>query len=276
MNDNEKQLEFDIYSGGKMMSVNVRMELGCYEGTRNLCMNLYSDEIESTGHFLTVTENLFVPMERNQAYLLPDYSLEEVLNFLKKYDLVELTNKVRYSGISGYPLASFKEENLKKYDPEGYRNYEKMQREEEPLQMVSYPSKIKTLEYQWFYGKEKLALSVNTYFSGKGIQIDLYSKEGRIWEPFGYLTVNLPGYSLEPNEAFIDDFSSKEKLQFIEQHKLGKVLSQKGFSGRGQYALVAFDLNRLAEFDRVGVEKLRRENGLVEIPKKNVQPKKSR
>lgn len=44
----------------------------------------------------------------------------------------------------------------------------------------------------------------------------------------------------------------------------------------GQYAMVAFDLDRLAQFDRVGVEKLRQENGLLEIPQKKVKHKKSR
>lgn len=276
MDDEEKLLEFPMYSGGKMQSVKVRIELGCYEGTRNICMNLYSDEIGGTDNFLTVTENLFVPMERNQAYLSPGYLLTEVLDFLKKYDLGELTGETRCSGVLAYPLFSFKEENLKKYDPDGYRIYEKMQMKEEPLQIVEDPQETRTLEYQWSYGDEQLAIGINRYLYGNGIQIGLYNREDGEWNAYGDLTVNLPGYCLKPNEAFIDSFCSREKLRFIEQHKLGKVLPQRGYSGMEQYALVSFDLNRLAEFDRVGVEKLRRENGLLEITQKEVQPKKSR
>lgn len=276
MDDEEKLLEFDMHSAGKTQSVNVRIELGCYEGTRNICMNLYSDEIDGMDNFLTVTENLFVPVERNQAYLCPGYPLTDVLDFLKKYDLGELAGETRCSGILTYPLFTFKEEKLKKYDPDGYRIYEKMQMQEEPLQTVKDPEKIRTLEYKWNYGDEELAISVGTYSYGKGIYIGLYSRQEGEWDSYGDLTVNLPGYCLEPNEAFIDGFCSQEKLEFIKQHKLGKVLPQKGRSGMGQYAVVAFDLDRLAQFDRVGVEKLRQENGLLEIPQKEAKHKKSR
>ena len=78
--------------------------------------------------------------------------------------------------------------------------------------------------------------------------------------------MNLPAYSLEPNEAFISDFDSKNKLAFIKKHKIGKVLPWKGRSGYCQYAVVAFDLNRLSQYDKEGVERFCKARG-IELPK---------
>ena len=43
-------------------------------------------------------------------------------------------------------------------------------------------------------------------------------------EAFADMTVNLPGYSLDPGEAFISGDISKDLLRFIKENKLGKVL----------------------------------------------------
>lgn len=124
---------------------------------------------------------------------------------------------------------------------------------------------INTLSYDWEYGKEELALKVDSYNRGGGIYIGLFCKsEDGEWESFSDLTVNLPGYSLEPEEAFIEDLCSKENLAFIERHKLGKVLPETGHSGMCEYALVSFDLERLAEFDWEGIAEYRRSWGLEE------------
>ena len=49
-----------------------------------------------------------------------------------------------------------------------------------------------TLEYNWELGTEKIALEVAEYMHGSGLYIGMLSKEGRVWESFGDLTVNLP------------------------------------------------------------------------------------
>lgn len=127
----------------------------------------------------------------------------------------------------------------------------------------------KTLSYDWEFGREELVIKVDRYTYG-GLYVGLYNKEEHNLEPFADLTVNLPGYSLEPDEAFIDDFCSKDKLKFIKQHKLGrKKLSEVGRSGRCEYALVAFDLKRLEKFDRDGVAEYRRSMGL-EVQKTSI------
>lgn len=51
----------------------------------------------------------------------------------------------------------------------------------------------------------------------------------------------------KPNEAYIDNFLSKESLRFIKKHKLGVILPEIGFSGYCTYAKVAFDMERLRE-----------------------------
>ena len=89
--------------------------------------------------------------------------------------------------------------------------------------------------------------------------------------------VNLPMSSMippEPNEAYIDNFSSKEKLRFIKAHKLGDILPEVGFSGYCTYAKVAFDMERLRDLDPKGVEEYLQRRKEQDAPKKETKPKK--
>lgn len=115
----------------------------------------------------------------------------------------------------------------------------------------------KTLGYDWEYGHKELMLKVDSYAYGGGLYIELTEMENGVEESFADLTINLVQMSAEVNEAYIDSFSSESKLKFIKKHKLGKVLPERGYSGRGVYYKVAFDLDRLAEFDKEGVERYR-------------------
>ena len=87
------------------------------------------------------------------------------------------------------------------------------------------------------------------------------------------MTVNLPGYSLDPGEAFISGDISKDLLRFIKENKLGKVLPYQVKSGYGKYSAVAFDLEKLKAFDPKGVAEFREEWNL---PDKKPVKKKSR
>lgn len=109
---------------------------------------------------------------------------------------------------------------------------------------------------EWPYGQEEIQLEIATYASGKGLYIGMLAKDedSGVWESFSDLTVNLPTEKIEPNEAFIEDFSSKEKIKFIRKHKLGKILPEKGHSGFCTYAKVAFNLKRLEEVDPEGMK----------------------
>ena len=119
----------------------------------------------------------------------------------------------------------------------------------------------KTLRYNWEFGRETVAIRVSSYRNNGNLYVGLCHKEGREWEDFGDVTINLPYQFLEPNEAF------------IKEHKLGKVLNETGRSGYATYQKVAFDLARLAEFDPEGVAEHCRFAG-IEVPKEKPQKTK--
>ena len=96
------------------------------------------------------------------------------------------------------------------------------------------------LGYDWEMGHEEIKLEIGTYYAGKGLYIGMLAKEDGVWESFSDLTINLPFERSDVHEAFIQDFGSKEKLKFIQKHKLGKILSERGHSGFCTYAKVAF------------------------------------
>ena len=136
---------------------------------------------------------------------------------------------------------------------------------------------IKTLVFDWEFGHEALALEVSSYANNGCLYIGLHNKTEEGFDQFGNLTVNLPMSSMippEPNEAYIDHFLSKENLRFIKKHKLGVVLPEIGFSGYCAYAKVAFDMERLREFDPKGVEGYLQRRKEQDAPKKETKPKK--
>lgn len=136
---------------------------------------------------------------------------------------------------------------------------------------------IKTLGSDWEFGHEELALEVSSYANNGCLYIGLHNKTEEGFDQFGNLTVNLPMSSMippEPNEAYIDHFLSKENLRFIKKHKLGVVLPEIGFSGYCAYAKVAFDMERLREFDPKGVEGYLQRRKEQDAPKKETKPKK--
>ena len=76
------------------------------------------------------------------------------------------------------------------------------------------------------------------------------------------MTVNLPGYCLEPGTACISGDFSKENIQFIQEHGLGTLLPWKAQSGMEQYAVVKFHLEELRKFDQAGVAAFCNQHGL--------------
>ncbi len=123
---------------------------------------------------------------------------------------------------------------------------------------------VKKVPFNWEFGEETVSLNVADYAYGNGLYIGItnYGEDGPA--PFGDMTVNLPGYSLEPNEAFISGDMSKDLLNFIKENKLGEVLPFEGKSGYGRYKAVAFDMEKLKEFDPKGVSKFMKEHGMPE------------
>jgi hypothetical protein len=136
---------------------------------------------------------------------------------------------------------------------------------------------MKTLGYDWEFGHEELALRVGSYANNGCLYIGLYNKTEDGFDDFADLTVNLPISSMippEPNEAFISNFATESKIQFIKKHKLGVVLPEVGHSGYCTYAKVAFDLERLKEFDPTGVEEHLNQQEQEQQPIEEKKPKK--
>ena len=103
-----------------------------------------------------------------------------------------------------------------------------------------------TLPFHWEFGKEEITLKVSSYAYGNGLAVLMYSQSEGELELFSDLTVNLPGgYGLKTQEAFVSGDFTRDKLAFIQENRLGKVLPGQARSGFATYTPVAFDLSRL-------------------------------
>ena len=99
----------------------------------------------------------------------------------------------------------------------------------------------KKVPFKWEYGEETISLQLGMYANNQRLYIGMITHTEDGAEPFADMTVNLPGYSLDPGEAFISGDISKDLLRFIKENKLGKVLPYQVQSGYGKYSAVAFD-----------------------------------
>ncbi len=113
--------------------------------------------------------------------------------------------------------------------------------------------KLKTLRYDGEYGHEDVIIRVYSYADRNRLYIGLYKEENGECEDFDDLTINLNREDVKENEAFINHNSCKSKLQFIKKYHLGEILPDTAVSGYCTFAKVAFNLDRLAEFDPDGV-----------------------
>ena len=85
-----------------------------------------------------------------------------------------------------------------------------------------------TLPFHWEFGKEEITLKVSSYAYGNGLAVLMYIQSEGELELFSDLTVNLPGgYGLKPQEAFVSGDFTRDKLAFIQENRLGKVLPDK-------------------------------------------------
>lgn len=112
----------------------------------------------------------------------------------------------------------------------------------------------KTLELNYEGIAIEVLLTIGSYAESKNLYIGIYYMEDGEPELFDDLTVALPNSTLELNEGFISGDSTREKLDLIQKYNLGKILNEKGYSGFGAYPKVAFDLEKLAEYDSEGVK----------------------
>ena len=96
----------------------------------------------------------------------------------------------------------------------------------------------KKVPFKWEYGEETISLQLGMYANNQRLYIGMITHTEDGAEAFADMTVNLPGYSLDPGEAFISGDISKDLLRFIKENKLGKVLPYQVQSGYGKYSAV--------------------------------------
>ncbi len=269
-----RELEYERERWGEKYCAKIWMEISAYESDGNICVEFYSEDNNGMAPVIRATEDFSTPLKKNQAFLHDRMANKEDIAFLKKYGLGELTGEVGRCGIRTCPVFEFNEEVLKELDPEGYRRFEEIHNRENREPVKEMPDSVNTLDYHWELGEDKICLYVDSYAYGAGLAIQMYNREdeNEDWDTFADLTVNLSGYCLDPGEAFISGDCSKDKLNFIKDYGLGKVIA-KGHSGFAEYSLVKFNLKKLAEYDRVGVSKYCMENGIKLKEKRAKKPK---
>lgn len=136
---------------------------------------------------------------------------------------------------------------------------------------------IQTLPFNNRFGNYDLALAVKTYEDNGRLAVELLCLEEDYLEPYAMLTVNLPGEAVKPNEAFIKDFDENQGLlQFVLDNHLGTLCPERGFSGFCSYPKIAFDLEKLKELDRKGIEKYLHSAEKKQVRTKTKHKKKER
>lgn len=115
---------------------------------------------------------------------------------------------------------------------------------------------IKTIPYHTPGGDYEITVTVCSFATNARLAVNLLYKDDSYWAPFAFLTENLPKEPLRVNEAFIKDFDeNKGLLDFILQNQFGTLCPEPGHSVFYTYPKVAFDMEKLREFDLEGVEK---------------------
>ena len=115
---------------------------------------------------------------------------------------------------------------------------------------------IKTVSFHSPFGDYELTVAVCAYAQNGQLAVNLLCKEDGFWVPYASLTVNLPKKPLKANEAFIKNFDENEGLlDFVLKNRLGTLCPDRGRSGFCTYPKIAFDMEKLREFDPKGVEK---------------------
>lgn len=136
---------------------------------------------------------------------------------------------------------------------------------------------IQTLPFHNRFGNYDLTLAVETYEDNGRLAVELLCLEEDYLEPYAMLTVNLPGEAVKPNEAFIKDFDENQGLlQFVLDNHLGTLCPERGFSGFYSYPKIAFDMEKLKEFDKEGTEQHLHEVGKRQKAPKNKHKRKER
>lgn len=116
----------------------------------------------------------------------------------------------------------------------------------------------KIVEYTYDGDIYKVGLEIGAYQTNNRLYIGFVT---RIGECFNDLTINLYGYNLQSNQAFIDVNNNQynELLSFIQVNNLGTLNPNiKGISGFCEYPVIDFNFDVLSEFDKQGIEQYKK------------------
>lgn len=107
-----------------------------------------------------------------------------------------------------------------------------------------------------FNGKE-LFLQVSQYVNNGNLAILAYTKE----DLYGDITINLSGYSVDKDEGFINTITKDSGLEkkLIKEGIIKEIITTIKFN-MGKYDLVAFDMEKLKEYDPKGIKQYQEES----------------
>ena len=92
----------------------------------------------------------------------------------------------------------------------------------------------------WDGKKRKVWFEKEKYMNGN-TSLELWCNEG----PYTTVTVNLPNYHLEENEAFIDTNNNPDINQWLSRRGIAKPTFLRGYSGFCSYPMMRFDLSKI-------------------------------
>lgn len=106
----------------------------------------------------------------------------------------------------------------------------------------------KTLKFK----KNNLFIQVTQYRNNGNLAILAYTDE----EPYGDITINLPGYSIDEDEGIINAITKDSGLEqkLIDEGIIKEVITTVNYN-MGKYDFVVFDMEKLKEYDPKGMQK---------------------
>ena len=107
------------------------------------------------------------------------------------------------------------------------------------------------------FKEDELFLQVSRYRNNDNLAILAYTKE----EPYGNITSNLSDSSLDKDKGFIDALTKYSGLEekLIKEGIIKEVMTTVNYNMR-KYDFVIFDMEKLKEYDPVGVKEYQKEN----------------
>lgn len=110
----------------------------------------------------------------------------------------------------------------------------------------------KSIESDFRFGKEEIALNMSTYAMNGNMYIGLDSMDCGFPEPFADLTVNLCE-PLLPYQAYVDTNNLPEAELLIKSIGIGEPTGEMRTSGLSTYPLYKFNKEKLQEYCPEGV-----------------------